>query len=110
MKYKKVTIVESCMLRTLHQVGGIKIAEIINNREKYPRYSKFSPATIYRHAKRPLDGSAPLDKRTLNTGRKRKLNEADLRHIKIQISVLRQDVGTFSSRELQESSGFTRQI
>lgn len=99
----KMTTAESCMLRTLHQIGEIKVSEIIQNKKKYPGFAKFPPATLYRHAKRPLDGSQDGPKQYTNRGRKRKLNAYDLRQIKRQIAVLREERGTFSSCELQES-------
>ena len=93
------------MLRTLHQIGGIKVSQIIKDKKKYPGFQKFPPATLYRHARKPLDGSEDVDRRHYNTGRKRRLNQYDLHQVKRQISVLREQCGTFSSKELQDSCG-----
>lgn len=106
----KITTEESCMLRTLHQVGKIKISDIIKDTKKYPAFKKFSTATIYRHAKKPLDGSQPLDRRHSNPGRPKKLSDGDLRLIRRSILHLRNESGTFTSGELQESCGLTKQI
>ena len=110
MKYAKITVTESCMLRTLHQVGKVKISEIVGNNKKYPGFARLSPATIYRHAKKPLDGTVPFDRRHSNPGRRQKIHPIDLRQIKRQISVLRLELGSFTSKQLQESAGLTHQL
>ena len=106
-KRPKISMESSCMLRTLHQVGNIPISNIIKNKHKYPEFAKFSPATLYRHAKRPLDGHREHDKRHNNKGRPRKLTGKDLRQIKRQIVLLRKRNGTFTSNTLQEEAGAT---
>ena len=106
-KKPKITLMESCMLRTLHQEANIKVSDIIKNKSKYPGFSKYSAATLYRHAVKPLDGSAPQDNRTLNRGRPRKGTPQDLRAIKRHINILRVEVGTFTSNVLQVSAGVT---
>ena len=68
----KMTLAESYMLRTLHQIGEIKVLNIIQHKKKYPGFAKFPPATMYRHAKKPLDGSKDEPKRFLNRGRRKK--------------------------------------
>ena len=65
-KVPQIFYSQSCQLRALHQVGGIKIADIIRHKQRYPGLAQFSSATIYRHAKYPLDGRAKFDRRYLN--------------------------------------------
>ena len=101
----KITLEESCMLRTLHQINKIKISTIIQNKKTFPGFAKFSPATIYRHAKKPLDGSKMLDRRHNNPGRPKLCSMYDKRMIKRQIAVLRAQHGTFSSTTLQSETG-----
>ena len=100
-----MTYEQSCQLRTLHQIGGVKICEIIHNRRKYPGFAKFPIATIYRHAKKPIDGTEPFDRRKVNKGRPAKLSVYDRRVIGRQVAILRNDMGTFSSTHLQQSCG-----
>ena len=45
------------MFMTLHQIGETKVSDIIQNKKKHPRFAKFSLSTVYRHARKPLDGS-----------------------------------------------------
>lgn len=53
----KMTLSKSFMFMTLHQIGETKVSDIIQNKKKHPRFAKFSLSTVYRHARKPLDGS-----------------------------------------------------
>ena len=44
----------SSRVRTLYQIGNVSVKQMLNKR-KYPHLSKFSRATLYQHAVRPLD-------------------------------------------------------
>ena len=68
-KRPKITLEEPCMLCTLHQISKLKVDEIIKNKKLFPAYAKYSPATLYRHALKPLDGSREGDCRHNNKGR-----------------------------------------
>ena len=92
---------QSCQLRAIHEIGKVKISEIIRDKKKYPGFVPFLSAAIYRHAKLPLDGTDVFDKRTLNEGRPPLLNERDYRLIKRQINILREFEESFSSRRIQ---------
>ena len=85
----------SCQIRALHQIGGIRGSDLVR------RFPQYSAATLYRHANKPLDGTDRIDRRRENKGRPRKLGARDLRRMRRQISVLREQYGTFSSRRLQ---------
>ena len=87
----------SCQIRALHQIGGMRGSELVR------RFPQYSAATLYRHAKKPLDGTDRVDRRHGNKGRPRKLGARDVRLMKRQIAVLREQYGTFSSRRLQLS-------
>ena len=100
-----MTPAQSNLARTLVQVGGVRVSEILKNKRKYSTLANFSPATIYRHSKKPLTGDHKHDGREWNRGRPRKLTATDRRQIRRQIVILRRDSGTFSSSQLQESSG-----
>ena len=101
---------ESALLRTLHQVGNVKVRDIIKDKKKYPGFQGLPKTTIYRHAKMPLDGSAPFDRRKLNPGRPRKMSASDVRLMKRNIEKLRREYGTFNSVELQHACSMESQI
>ena len=123
-KKPQMSYPQSCQLRAIHQIGGWKLgfinlatgyqvcatcrsvwywslAEIIRNKRRYPGFQVFSTATIYRHAKYPLDGTDVFDKRVLNKGRPSKLSEYDRRSIGRQVLKLCEQEGSFSSRRIQ---------
>ena len=104
---QKITLEQSCMLRTLHQVYKIKVSEIVKNKKRYPGFANIPAITLYRHAKKPLDGTAPLDRRHNNKGRPSTITAQDLRAVKRQIQALRCQLGTFTSIELQHAAGLT---
>jgi len=95
---------QSCQLRALVQYGGVKVKTIIDDKERFPGFADIPESTLYTHAKKPLDGMEPHDKRVLNKGRPRLLGDRDLRVVKRQISVLRSSEGAFSSIRLQAHS------
>ena len=95
----------SSRVRTLYQIGKVDIKDMMN-KKKFPEISKFSKATLYRHAVRPLD-EITHDRRHNNTGRPKKSNARDVRRIKRQIKILREHYGSFSSRDLQEACGLS---
>ena len=45
----------------MHQVLGIKMADIVKDSKRFPGFVKFTPAKIYRHAKKPLGGKDVID-------------------------------------------------
>ena len=104
LKKPQISYAQSCQLRALHQYGGVKVADIIKDKRRFPGFAAFSSATLYRHAKLPIDGTEVFDKRTLNKGRPSKLTPQDRRNMLRQISILRQFEGSFSSRRLQMCS------
>ena len=94
---------QSCQLRTIHQFGGVKIADIIKDRKRSPGFVPFPSAMIYRHAKLPLDGrdEFEFDKHHQNKGRPSKLTLQDRRSIIRQVGILRKQDGLFTSRKVQ---------
>lgn len=90
----------ACAIRALHQVSGIRIAQIVRMRE----YQGYHRSTIYRQAKLPL-GLPVEDRRHTNTGRPRKLSARDIRRIVGQIGRLRTSEGVFTSKRLQVRAG-----
>ena len=92
-------------LASLHQISKLKVNEIIKNKKLSPAYAKYSPATLYRHALKPLDGSREVDGRHDNKGRPKLCTLQDLCSTKREINVLRETVGTFTSNILQEEAG-----
>ncbi len=61
----------SIYMRYLFQDKGLRGNELL---KRFPKYSK---ATIYRHAKLPINDVATFDKRKHNKGRPRKLSIRD---------------------------------
>ena len=98
-----MTVAQSNLLRTLVQVGKVSVNDIMREKKKYPGFQKFSRATLFRHAKKPLTGEQVADRRHQNKGRPRLLKPIDHRHIKRQIAVTRDQQGTFFSTDLQEN-------
>ena len=95
----------SCQLRAIHQIGKVKISDIIRDKKRFPGFSSFSSPTIYRHAKYPLDGNLKdFDKRHHNKGRPPLLTAHDKRSIIRQINILREQDGTFTSKKVQNNS------
>ena len=103
-KKLKITLEESCMLRTLHEISKLKVSKIIKYKKLFPAYAKHSPATLYKHALKPLDGGREVDGRRNNKGRPKFCTPQDLRSIKRQINVWREIMGTFMSNILQEEA------
>ena len=68
-KKLKITLEESCMLLTLHEISKLKVSEIIKYKKLFPVYAKYSPATLYRHALKPLGGGRDVDGRRSNKRR-----------------------------------------
>ena len=68
----------------------------------FPAYAKHSPAALYRHALKPLDGGREVDGRHNNKGRPKLCTPQDLRSIKRQTNVFREKMDTFTSNILQE--------
>ena len=98
----------SSRVRCMYQVGGISVREMMN-KKKYPNLAKYSRATLYRHAVKPLD-EVTHDKRHQNRGRPRKSTERDVRKIKRQVLVCREHYGSFSSRDLQVECGMDKSM
>ena len=110
-KRAPMTDIEAVRLRTLVQVGGLTVTEIMNQPKQYPMFQRFSRATLFRQAKIPIM-DAPVDRRRNNkkSGRPRKLNAADSRLIKRNIQVLREFDGSFTAVDLQQTCGFTETL
>ena len=82
----------SILVRTLYQIGGVPISEMMDKR-KYPNLSKYSRTTLFRHAKRQLD-EIVVDRRHKSKGRPRLKNDRDLRQIRRQVGIPQQHLGT----------------
>ena len=103
-KTKQMSLKDSIYIRTLHQKFGITIYKIMNSPKLYPTLACYPKTTLYRHAKKPLDAE-DIDRRKFNTGRKRKTTVRELRTIKRQVKIMREEYGTFTSRQLQIACG-----
>ena len=84
----------------MHQMLGVGLGAL---QKKFPKYTRI---TLYRHSKKKVgDVDKPVDKRSRNGGRPKKLSDRDERAILRSLHSLRESVGTFSSREIQEHCG-----
>ena len=97
-RYQKMPLEVSVELRIMHQKFGVKLKELL---KQYPQYPKTS---IYRHSLKPL-GELKEDKRKFGKGRPRKLTERDERSVIRSLVSLRENIGTFSSRDIQNDCG-----
>lgn len=95
----KVTIEHSAQIRVLHQISKVKGKRLLG---MFPQYK---PATIYKHAKKPINGEPVFDKRTDNKGRPRKISIHDGRQIVRQVHRLRVTERTFCSPRVQHEAG-----
>lgn len=94
----------SVHIRYLFQDKGLRGNELL---KRFPKYSK---ATIYRHAKLPLDEVATFDKRKHNKGRPRKLSSRDERNIIRHLRICRATVGSFSASRLRTMAGISPDV
>ena len=81
-------------LRIMHQQFGVELKELL---KQYPQYPKTS---IYQHSLKLL-GELKEDKRKLGKGCPEKLTERDKKSVIRSLVSLRENVGTFSSRNIQ---------
>ncbi len=75
-----------------------------------PRNTKYSKATIYRHAKLPINDVATFDKRKHNKGRPRKLSIRDERNIIRHLRLCRTTIGYFSASRLRTMAGISPDV
>ena len=99
-----MSLADSMALRALHQCAGLSVDEVRRRRHEFPAFTKYSKATVYRHAKKPIGQQEPLDARKNNKGRPRKLTDRDKRNIKRCVPALRESHGSFSSQILQREA------
>ena len=98
-----VTVQHSVEMATLYQTGGVTGARLLN---MFPQYSK---ATIYRHAKKPLNRTNQ-DARKQNKGRLAMLTSRDRRQILRCIPKLRESEASFTSRRVAVEAGVERKV
>jgi hypothetical protein len=96
---KKVSLEHSAQIRAAYQLSKIRGRRLL---KLFPQYSK---AVIYKHAKKPLNGVAVVDKRRKNRGRPTKLSVQDKRSILRAVKSLRDKEGSFTSKRIQLESG-----
>ena len=99
MKQNNVTVRHSAEMAALYQIAGLRGKALI---DKFPQYSR---ATIYRHAKKELNGLAPFDRRKKNPGRPRKVTAQDKRAIIRAVPKLREEEGWFTSARVAVQAG-----
>ena len=91
-------------MRYLFQDKGLRGNELL---KRFPKYSK---ATIYRHAKGPIDEVTTFDKRKHNKGRPRKLSIREERNIIRHLRICRTTVGSFSASRLRAMAGISPDV
>ena len=94
----------SIYMRYLFQDKGLRGNELL---KRFPKYSK---ATIYRHAKLPINEVATFDKRKHNKGRPRKLSICDERNIIRHLRLCRTTIGYFSASRLRTMAGISPDV
>ena len=98
----KVSVRHAAQIASLHQHAGMKVKDLIN---MFPDYS---PASIYRHSKKPIGGFDPVDKRKFNKGRPSKVTEQDRRAILRALIKLRETEGSFTAPRIAVEAGVAR--
>lgn len=99
MGKSNINIVESIMLRVLHQKQNVSCYQLVKDYGK-----KYAERSIYRHAKKPLHEVVP-DRRKFNKGRPRKLNTREERQVIRALRSLRRERAGFTSKTIQERAG-----
>lgn len=94
-----VPLIHSVEMRFAYQVAGLRGKELL---DKFKNYSK---ATVYNHAKKQVCGNIPVDRRHMNKGRPSKVTKRDVRNTTRQIPILRESVGSFTSKKIQMEAG-----
>ena len=89
-----VNVRHSVEMVSLHQQAGIKISSIVKH------FKQYSPATVYRHCKKPFAQNPPIDKRKFNRGRPSKQTPQDKRSIVRAVPKLRQSDESFTSPQV----------
>ena len=94
----------SIHLRYLHQDLGVRGDELLS------RYKEYSRASVFRHARKPINDNI-VDKRKFNNGRPKKLSERDERSILRQIPKLRRSKGKhYSIQDVKTDAGVTGDV
>ena len=106
MKSKAYVPIEtSIYMRYLFQDKGLRGNELL---KRFPKYSK---ATIYRHAKLPINDVATFDKGKHNKGRPTKLiSIRDERNIIRHLRLCRTTIGYFSASRLRTMAGISPDV
>ena len=94
----KVTIEHSSQMRAVHQLANVKGRALL---AMFPQYKR---ATVFKHAKKPINGEPVFDKRTNNKGRPRKLTHRDERTVVRELLSLRVKEKSFCSPRVQLES------
>ena len=94
----------SIYMRYLFEDKGLRGNELL---KRFPKYCK---ATIYRHAKWPIDKVTTSDKRKHNKGRPRKLSIREERSIMRHLRICRTALGSFSVSRLRAMGGLSSDI
>ena len=102
MKYQKMPLEVSLVLRYLHQKHGEPLKKLI---EMYPQFKR---STIHRHMRKPLNETTTVTKENPNArsrGRPRKNSDRDKRHLLNALRTLRENNGNFNATDIQNEAG-----
>ena len=104
-KQNRIPINISIHLRYLYQDKHIRGKELL---KLYPKYSK---ASIYRHARKPIQAATQtVNNMKRKVGRPSKLTCSDKHAILREILKLRETVGSFTAKRLREAAGVTTNV
>ena len=93
---------ESLYMIFLYVEKGVPVSELIKH---FPGYSR---ATIFRHAKRPIN--RPFDKPKLKDGETKKLSLRNARNIMRQVSRMKSKTGPFTFKRLARNAGIAEDV
>ena len=95
----KISNEMSLYLRYLHQERSVSCKEL---KERYPM---FGSRSIYRHARKKVTATIPVDGRKFNKGPPRKLDVRDERKMLRAVTNLRKTQGSFTVKEIRIEAG-----
>ena len=102
-----VPIHVSFAIRFSHQVEKLKGQALLK------RFKGYSKAAVYKHAKKPLDGSDSVEDKRLGSGigRPSKLTKLDRRNIDKAVKQLREEIGgMFNSKRVACEAGLDQKV
>ena len=101
---KPIPIRNSAQMVNLHQHGGLKVKEVVK------LFTFYSQASIYRHGKRHIGPSDPVDKCRFNKRRASKITKQVRHSVTPSLKKFRENEGSFTSTRIALDSGVEQKV